>query len=664
MRSTRLTAVALVSAVVAGGLALASPAQADPDLGAFRKLVGVGSDTTQDVMNALAGDVVNGKSYAGSAVSAGSVRVASYDAIDPHTGSVTSTVVTRSGGAPFWRPNGSGAGRSALSASLSGNKFNSPNSGSFTIKGQVDFARSSGGPSASGTALTYIPMARDAVGVAVRGAALQNLTVDQLHDIYNGTLDEVDGRPVTPFIPQTGSGTRKFFLAAIGLNDGDLAKTVTTVQENQANDALKADGALVPFSVASWIAQNNGIAPDHSKDAVAAGAYMANIQLPGDTDGTTSPVTKVNGKLAPVAGYYENATFGRDVYNVVPTRAIDPTSVFFDKALYDIFVTSGSHVAALASDKSEDVIDDFGFLNESYNGSISLARHAKQGGLEDGTTAAVPAAPALKAAVSNGSLKLSWTASSTGAAATDYRVLITRADGSVVVNKDLPATTTSYTASGLTAGTYSAKVVANNLVGAGDKPATWTGAVKYSSKTTATVATTAYGHTPKVAVAVVGGGSVKPTGKVTVKEGTTTRGTATLDSHGKATVSLSSHLSVGSHTLTVVYGGNSGLNTSGVTVKLSVTKAASWVAASHPTSVSHTKQAKVSVNVTSSGTTPTGKVQIVDGAKVLATGTLSNGKVTVTLPKLSKGTHKLHAHYLGSSTVNAGNGSTFTIKST
>ncbi|MGW1973854.1 Ig-like domain repeat protein, partial [Streptomyces tubercidicus] len=407
---------------------------------------------------------------------------------------------------------------------------------------------------------------------------------------------------------------------------------VATVQENQANDALKADGALVPFSVASWIAQNNGIAPDHSSTAVAAGAFLANIQLPGDT-GTTSPITKVNGKLAPVGGYYDNATFGRDVYNVVPTRSIDPTSVFFDKALYDIFVTSGSHTAALASDTAEDVIDDFGFMNESYNGSISLAKHAKQGGLEDGTAANLPVTPAVKTTLGSGSVKLSWAAPVAGGIpVTDYRVLITRADGSVVVNKDLAATTTSYTATGLTAGTYTATLVANNLVGASEKPATWTGAVKYTSKVTGTVAKTGYGHTPKIAVTVTGSNGVKPSGKVTVKEGSTTRGTGTLDSHGKATVSVSSHLSVGTHTLTVSYGGNSGLYTATATVKLTIVKATASVSASHPTSVSHTKQAKVSVKVTAPGTTPGGKVQIVDGTKVIATRTLSGGKVTVTLP--------------------------------
>jgi ABC-type phosphate transport system, periplasmic component len=367
----------------------------------------VGSDTTQDVLNALAGDIVNGKSYADTAVKAGDAGIASYDAFVP--GAATSTIQTRSGGPTFLRPNGSGPGRAALSMSLTGDKF--PNATGVAVKGQVDFARSSGGPSTSGNTLTYIPFARDAVGVAVRGSALDTLTVDQLHDIYTSgdtRLKVLKGQTLHAVLPQAGSGTRKFFLAAIGLTETTVSSEIPTVQENQANAALTEDGALVPFSVGSWIAQNNGIAPDYSKTAVAAGAHLASVQLPGDT-GDTNPVTTVNGKLTPVAGYFENATFGRDVYNVVPSRAIDPSSVFFDKALYDVFVTSGTHEAALATDTAEKVIADFGFLNESYNGSVNPAKHAKLGGLEvSGIDTATPSAPALRVTPGDANLKLTW----------------------------------------------------------------------------------------------------------------------------------------------------------------------------------------------------------------------------------------------------------------
>ncbi|MGW2688735.1 Ig-like domain repeat protein [Streptomyces sp. NPDC001414] len=657
MRRTRSTAALVAAAVVAGGLALASPAYADPTpAGTFRKLVGVGSDTTQDVMNALAGDTVNGTSYSGKAVKSGTgAGLASYDAIG------SATIQTRSGGPSFPRPNGSGPGRTALSDSLTGDQFNNA-----TVTGQVDFARSSGGPSnLVGNALTYIPFARDAVGVAVRGSALNTLSSGQLFDIYKaGGTRTLNGQTLHPVLPQLGSGTRKFFLAAIGLNENTVDTALPTVQENQANAALTEDGALVPFSVGSWIAQNNGVAPDYSTGAVAAGAHLASIKLPGDTGGETSPVTTVDGELAPVSHYYENSTFGRDVYNVVPSRSIDPTSIFFDKDVYDVFVTSGDHEAAMASDAAEGVIADFGFLNESYNGSINLAKHAKVGGLESTTTGSAPAKPTLKTTVGDASLKLSWTPSSIVPAlpVTDYRVTLKDADGGVVATKDLSKSTTSYSFTGLATGTYSVAVTANNLVGAGTE-ATWTGSVKYASTTKATTATTAYGKTPKVSVAVTGTHGVKATGKVTVKDGATVVGTGTLDSSGKVSIGLSNHLKVATHALSVSYPGTSRLNASSTLVSLKITKTSAAVSASHPTSVSHTARGKVTVKVTATGTIPGGTVRIYQGSKVIATGTLGGGHVTITLPKLSKGKHTLHAFYVGSSTVNSKTGANFTITS-
>ncbi|WP_262059396.1 Ig-like domain repeat protein [Streptomyces sp. STR69] len=664
MRRMRLSAAMVAAAVVSGTLALASPASADPTpVGTFRQLVGVGSDTTQDVTNALAGDTVNGTSYSATGVkSTNGAGIASYDAIEPGTGATGTKITTRTGGTTFLRPNGSGAGRTALSESLTGDL----DSSGASVKGQVDFARSSGGPSSSGTSLTYIPMARDAVGVAVKGSGLDTLTVKQLHDVYIGALTVVNGQTVHPKIPQSGSGTRKFFLNAIGVADNDVPVSIGVVQENQANAALTEDGALVPFSVGSWIAQNNGVSPDYSKTAAAAGGHLASVQLPGD-DGATSPVTTVNGKLAPVNAYYENATFGRDVYNVVPSRAIDPTSIFYDKDLYDVFVTSGSHTAQLASDAAESVIAKFGFVNESYNGSVSVAKHAKLGGLEESSSFdhSVPNAPTLKSTLGDASLKLSWTPNSIVPAmpVTDYRITLTDADGGLVATKDVAASTTSYSFTGLATGTYTATVTANNVNGAGTA-ASWTGAVKYASTTKAATATTAYGVTPKVAVTVTGTHGVVPSGKVTVKDGSTVVGTGTLNSSGKVTVNVSNHLKVATHSLTVSYAGAAKLNTSSATVSLKITKATPAVSKTAPASIGHTARAKVTVKVTATGTTPTGTVRVYEGSRIIATGTLSGGKVTLTLPRLSRGTHTLHAYYAGSTTVNTKSGANFTIKST
>ncbi|MYS19780.1 Ig-like domain (group 3) [Streptomyces sp. DvalAA-14] len=661
MRKMRLASAVVVAAIAVSGTVLATPAMADPPAATFRPLVGVGSDTTQDVLNALAGDSVNGTSYAATAVTADGQGIASYDAIEPGTGSTSSKITTRKGGPSFPRPNGSGPGRNALTASLDGHAFGAgPGVSGVAIPDQVDFARSSGGPSASGTALTYVPLARDAVGVAAKGSLLQNLTVDELHDLYSSASPEVNGVPVHPFIPQVGSGTRKFFLAAIGLTDSDIQPNVGIVQENQANPALTLDNSLVPFSVGSWIAQNNGVSPDFSTTAVKNGAFLANVQLPGDS-GTTSPVVTVNGKLAPVSGYYENATFGRDVYDVLPSRSIDPTSVFFNKALYDIFVTDTTRAAAMASANAESVIAKFGFLNESYNGSIDPSHHAKFGGLEEtGLSAALPGTPALHAAPADSGVKFSWTApANTGLAVTDYRVLVTNAKGAVVVNKDLPAGTTSYNFTGAL-GSYSAKVTANNLNGSGT-PAVWSGAVKYSTITYVKTATTAYGSTPLVLAAVRDSHSIA-TGTVTVKEGSTVRGTGKLDSKGNVTVSLPKTLGVGTHGLTVSYGGNTSLLSSSGTLKLTITKANPTVVVTAPKSFSHLSNAKFTVKVAAVGTVPTGTVRIYTGASVLATGTLKNGVATITMPKLAKGNRQLHALYVGSGTVAGKYSANFTVK--
>ncbi|GII56698.1 hypothetical protein Pth03_50870 [Planotetraspora thailandica] len=660
MRSKRYLAAAtasLAAVATAGSLTFTGAAYADPPAGNFRTFVGVGSDTIQDVMNALAGDSVNGKAYP--AVTGNGDHVASYDAVEPGTLSTTSKIQTRVRGKVFARPNGSGNGRKALSSSLTGTAFLGPDGVGVTIPGQVDFARSSGAPSVSGTTLTYVPLARDAVGVAVKGSALQNLSRQQLHDIYSSTTPTVDGTAVHPFLPQSGSGTRSFFLNAIGLTESTIATGIPTVQENQAKDPafIDADNVLVPFSVGSWIAQRNGVSPDNSSAGADKGVTLASIKTSDSATTFTAPFTTEAGKLAANPVFYNDPTFGRDVYNVVPSRAIDPSSVFYDDSLYDIFVTEGAHKAATASADSQNTIAAFGFLNEPYNGSIDPSNHAKLGGLEDGSSNAAPGAPQATITPATGSVKVSWTAPTVnpGLPVTDYRVVLTGSTGAFVAEKDVTAATSSFTFTGLAAGKYNASVFANNLGGSS------VGAVARGvSKVTASAATTAYGQTGHVSITVTDTNSVVPTGKVTVKEGSTTIGTATLV-NGKASVAVKSSLSVGTHTFSVAYSGDSALNPASVTVKKVVTKATPTVTSSAPTKVSTRSHAKVTVAVKASGFVPTGSVRIYEGTKVIATGTLKSGKVVVTLPLLKKGRHVLHATYVGTSTTNAKAGKSFAI---
>ena len=669
-RNAAFVAAVLTASLATAGLALSAPAYADPTpSGTYRALVGVGSDTIQDVMNALAGDTVNGKSYAATAATADGDGIASYNAVDPTTGAAAGNIQTRANGPVFPRPNGSGQGQTALSDSLTNDSFQGgATAASAPIGGQVDFARSSSGPSVAGSALTYIPLARDAVSYVADGSELQSLTPSQLHDIYTGALTEINGVTLHPFIPQPGSGTRKFFEAAIGVTDATLGAdvtntyvvdgTTTLVEENQADDIIVNSGDLVPFSAGSWIAQNNGIAPDRSTTAAAAGAFIGSVQLTADAAGTyTSPVTSTDGVLAPNAAYYNDATFGRDVYNVVPTRELDSTSLFFNKAIYDLFATVGSHVAVLDSASAQTVISSFGFLNEAYDGSIDPSNHAKLGGLANSEPTTLPGTPGLTVTPGAGRLAVNWTApANTGLAVSDYRVVVSGANG-VVASQDVTGTVGSY-AVNLPVGSYSVSVYADNLNGAGT-PATWSGKITAGApkagKLTVAAPRTTFGTWEDVSATVTAAaGSPVPTGPVSLYSGSTLLARTALNAQGHVVLwFLSSHLAVGTHTLTVSYAGDAATLPVSAPVSVTVVKATPKLALSYAGTVSHTGHDVVTVTVSAPNATAGGSVRIFNGKTVIGTGTVVNGKVKVTLAALPKGRHSLWISYYGNTELNA-----------
>ena len=307
-----------VSCLALAGIAFGTvSASADPAAGVYKPLVGVGSDTIQDVMNGLATVIPS---------------IGSYDAQG------TATIQTTASGPSFKRPDGSGAGQQALSAAADttgGHLWNGVN-----IVGQVDFARSSSGPDSAlpGTDLTFIPFAKDAVTFAVnsssdfpRDIAVGNASQDSaaikpftLRNIYRcavTTFPDAFGDPVTitPLLPQSGSGTRKFFLATIGLNETQVAGCATDtvggapVQEHDGN-LIRGIGAIVPFSVAQYLSQSNYAALPTAVNERRGVIDLGRI-------GNVKPI------LITANGNELNTAFpvSRLVYNVVQTsRLIEP----------------------------------------------------------------------------------------------------------------------------------------------------------------------------------------------------------------------------------------------------------------------------------------------------------------------------------------------------
>ena len=349
--------LAVVAGLTCGG---AWAANADPAGGTFPARAGVGSDTTQDVVNGLATQVTS---------------IGSYDAVDPATQAAGGTIKTKSGGPSFTRPNGSGAGRNALSASyggLAGNNFTYNN---VNIQGQVDFARSSGGPSGSGTALTYIPFAQDAVTYAVNeasdfprdiqlGSSSDSTSRFTLYNIYHCTVrsfTNADGDDVTitPLIPQSGSGTRSFWLSQVGLTEATLPTCVSSLNntvEEHSGLKLTDPGYIVPFSISQYIAQGN-----HSQlpSQVNERRYAAQL----GSIGGIKPYLISNGAVV------QNASFPvkRLVYNVVATSAITSGSSSFNSGLVSAFVGSSSQVCSQGS-----IIRAYGFATVGNCGSTTI----------------------------------------------------------------------------------------------------------------------------------------------------------------------------------------------------------------------------------------------------------------------------------------------------
>lgn len=354
MKFKRLAAVtATLGLVVAGGF-VAGAAYAEPVSNSY---VMVGSDTLQDAGNALA----NGTNITGPRVrvTASGDTIASFDAF-PSTGT-GSQIQTKPGGPYFLRPSGSSNGVSALRASITGNPFNGK-----TITGQVDIARSSSSPGTNQNAdgkLAYVPFGRDAVAYIYKGgnAAWANLTGAQLKQIFEGTLTSVGGTPITPRLPQSGSGTRSFFLSAIG--NPTLKAGIDTNNTTAENDAtVLADGEIIPFSVASWTAQVSGAAGVNSVAAstgITLGSPIAGV----------SPVTGSGTATVPNADFYASTTYGRDTYLVVERARITPNDAKYDAVLaglVDPTKTNGlTNFTSAASGSSAAVKKKFGFLAPS-----------------------------------------------------------------------------------------------------------------------------------------------------------------------------------------------------------------------------------------------------------------------------------------------------------
>lgn len=157
-----------------------------------------------------------------------------------------------------------------------------------------------------------------------------------------------------------------------------------------------------------------------------------------------------------------------------------------------------------------------------------------------------------------------------------------------------------------------------------------------------------------------------PTGTVTFKDGSTTKGTGTLSGSGDtATATLdTTFTTVGSHSLTAVYGGDTNDATStSAAVVLPVKNETTTVLSlsQNPAIVNQSITATATVTA-STGAVPTGIVEFQDvyttsffgppqnGPNILASATLVSGVATATIQLPNAGSRKIRAYYYGTTT--------------
>ena len=411
-RKSRLVKVAAATAAIGSIAAIGfvgnSPAQAEPQQ-YLNPIVGVGSDTTQDVVNAFAG-FSNGINYTPLQAGTARTQIASWDAFKPGTDpTLISCITTKVAQPQITRPNGSGSGVFALTAAFNaGATFPVAADGcgpARSLGGIVDFARSSSGPDSTKNPsnptgpLVFVPFGRDALTFAYirpSGSPVTSLTRAELNTIHVSGPQVIGGVPVIACGIQTASGTFSSWRRAVNgasagtwdpgtsvCNNVGVGAGLGRIQENNgpelvAKSALLAsmsadacDGALdgisascanaqliVGFSASQFIARTAGL-------GTPAPALTANGGL-GLTNGVAA-VTGTSPSFAPNPTFYADTNFGRDVYNVLPAETI--IGADSQPALVAMFVGDTSRVCSL----STTTIQSFGFLSLGTScGSVTL----------------------------------------------------------------------------------------------------------------------------------------------------------------------------------------------------------------------------------------------------------------------------------------------------
>jgi ABC-type phosphate transport system substrate-binding protein len=375
---TRLMAgvasVAAAAALVAGSVTAASAATHDPAKGLPRAydIVGVGSDTTTYVMDQFS---VNYDKTV-KVHSAAHPFLYSWDALPKGATEPSKTfkITPKAGCTQIARPDGSGAGLSALDANQLDGK-----TGHYCI----DFGRSSSGR-ATGTPVSgphgviYVTFAKDAITWAARSAkaggsdAPATLDTAQLKAIFtckDTNWSKVGGKPgaIRVYLPQPKSGTLSTWEKFMGIvPNGPLGSCVSQApEENEGTyKGFDTKNAIFIYSIGAYVAQKYHEAACGAKPTAKQNQFGCNLT-------GVLALGEIN-KVAPIAAEKTNAKFPssyfRTIYNIVRDVTVKKGApATMAPALRPIFAKTGY----LCSAAAKATIVDYGFIPTPLCGSFS-----------------------------------------------------------------------------------------------------------------------------------------------------------------------------------------------------------------------------------------------------------------------------------------------------
>ena len=150
-------------------------------------------------------------------------------------------------------------------------------------------------------------------------------------------------------------------------------------------------------------------------------------------------------------------------------------------------------------------------------------------------------------------------------------------------------------------------------------------------------------------------GAGTPTATVSFSDGATSLGSVALDSNGAASFTASS-LTVGAHTITASYAGDTNFNASSSSLSQIVNKVATTVtlnSSANPSVFGQGVTFTITIASASGTGTPTGAVTLQDGSSTISTLNLVNGQASFTTASLVIGPHLITASYGGDANFNA-----------